>query len=267
LLPSAQLPRGPHGVVRGFNDRFVVINGVTMSIAALIALASFAEGWPQQTAPPTTATPAAQAVVPDRDPSTPYVLQRGDEISIKVFGRTDLDDTVTVRPDGRISALLADDVPAAGTTPAQLDEALTARYAKYFRDPEVSVVVRKFAAERVFVGGEVGTPGMLPLGGEMTVLSAIMQAGGFKRTARTDSVVLLRNSGGKAVAERLNLKALMSGVTDRRIQPFDVIYVPMSRIAKVDAFVDQYMRQLLPITVSAGFSYLLGDSTVLRIPQ
>jgi protein involved in polysaccharide export with SLBB domain len=238
------------------------MNVVTISMALFTAIACLAGGSPQQ-----TAAPAHAAAVPDRDPSTPYVLQRGVEITIKVFGRPDLDDTVVVRPDGRISSTLIDDVQAAGTTPAQLDEALTARYAKYFREPEVSVIVRKFATEKVFVGGEVGQPGMQPLGGDMTVLTAIMQAGGFKRTARTDSVILLRNAGGKAVAERLNMKALMTGVTDRRIQPFDVIYVPMSRIGKVDAFVDQYMRQLLPITVSAGFTYLLGDSTVLRVPQ
>ena len=235
---------------------------ISMAAATLVCLTG---GAAQQT--PAKPAPVALAAVPDRDPAAPYVLQRGDEVSIKVFGRSDLDDTVVVRPDGRISSVLIDDVQAAGLTPQQLDEALTARYAKYFRDPDVSVVVRKFAAEKVFVGGEVGQPGVLPIGGEMTVLTAIMQAGGFKRTARTDSVILLRNSGGKAVAERLNMKALMTGVADRRIQPFDVIYVPMSRIAKVDAFVDQYMRQLLPITVSAGFTYLLGDSTVLRIPQ
>ena len=213
--------------------------------------------------------PATNATAPTvaASPGAEYTLHRGDEISIKVFGRPELDDTVVVRPDGRISSSLADDVDAAGMTPAQLDAALTAKFATFFRDPQVSVIVRRFAAEKVFVGGEVGQPGMLPLGGDMTILTAIMQAGGFKRTARTDSVILLRNTGGKAVAERLNMKTLMTGVTDQRIQPFDVIYVPMSRIAKVDQFVDQYMRQLLPITVSAGFSYLLGNSTVVRIPQ
>lgn len=196
-----------------------------------------------------------------------YVLHRGDEISIKVFGRPELEDTVIVRPDGRISSMLVDDVMAAGLTTAQLDEALTQRYTTFFRDPEVTVVVRTFAAERVFVGGEVGTPGMLPLSGEMTVLSAIVQAGGFKRTARPDSVIVLHNAGGRAVAEKLNLKVTGRGVADKVLQPFDVVFVPMSRIAKVDTFVDQFIRQLIPITVTTGFTYLLGDSTVLKVPQ
>ena len=239
-------------------DRGVAISVCTLTIVASVAVAA---SGPQQAATP--APPAPQA---NGAPSE-YVLQRGDEITIKVFGRAELDDTVVVRPDGRVSALLVDDVEAAGSTPAQLDAALTGRYAKYFRDPEVSVVVRRFAAEKVFVGGEVGTPGMQPLAGDMTVLTAIMQAGGFKRTARTDSVMLIRNTNGKAVAERLDMKELMKAVADRPIRPFDVIYVPMSRIAKVDAFVDQYMRQLIPITLTAGFTYLLGDSTVLKVPQ
>lgn len=211
-----------------------------------------------QTAPPQPTATAAPAE---------YVLHRGDEISIKVFGRPELEDTVIVRPDGRISSMLVDDVMAAGLTTSQLDEALTQRYTTFFRDPEVTVVVRTFAAEKVFVGGEVGTPGMLPLNGEMTVLSAIVQAGGFKRTARPDSVIVLHNAGGRAVAEKLNLKVTGHGVSDKALQPFDVVFVPMSRIAKVDTFVDQFIRQLIPITVTAGFTYLLGDSTVLKVPQ
>lgn len=217
-----------------------------------------------------SSTPSfAQAVAPNPAPaaSPEYVLHRGDEISIKVFGRPELEDTVIVRPDGRISSMLVDDVMAAGLTTSQLDEALTQRYTTFFRDPEVTVIVRTFAAEKVFVGGEVGTPGMLPLSGEMTVLSAIMQAGGFKRTARPENVIVLHNVDGRAVAEKLNLKVTGRGVADKVLQPFDVVFVPMSRIAKVDTFVDQFIRQLIPITVTTGFTYLLGDSTVLRVPQ
>jgi len=206
-------------------------------------------------------SPAAAQVAPS-DP-TMYVIERGDELSIKVFGRPELDDTLTVRNDGRISAQLVADLLAVGLTPPQLSAALAERYARFFREPQVTVIVRRAAALRVFVAGEVGQPGVVALSGELTALSAVAQAGGFRPTARTDSVVLLRDvHADKPLAMRLNLKIvdLKDGAT--ALQPRDVLYVPPSRIAKVDRFVDQYARQLIPISLTAGFSYVFGPAVV-----
>ena len=206
---------------------------------------------------------AAQAPAPpaggDAEPA--YVVQRGDELSIKVLGRPELDDTVVVRPDGRISAPAVDDVAVAGLTVAAVDEALTARLGRLFKDPQVSVIVREFARLKVFIGGEVGQPGVIAMtGGELTALAAIYQAGGFRPTARTDSVILLRQSGeAKPTTVRLDLKRLDKDQAMTILQPHDVLFVPMSRIAKVDQFIDQYARQLLPISLTAGFSYVMGD--------
>jgi protein involved in polysaccharide export with SLBB domain len=192
-----------------------------------------------------------------------YLIQRGDELSIKIFERPELSDTVTVRPDGRISALLVDDVEAAGLTPEQLDAALTQRYSRFFREPVVSVVVRQAANQRVFVGGEVGQPGVIPITGQLTALAAVYQAGGFRRTARTDSVILLRdNRQPTPMTRKLNLKTANTDAA-LQLQPHDVIFVPASRIAKVNDFMDQYVRQLVPISLTAGFSYVLGNSVVL----
>jgi protein involved in polysaccharide export with SLBB domain len=193
-----------------------------------------------------------------------YILERGDEIAIRIFNHPELEDTVQIRPDGKISLLLVDDLTAAGLTSRQLSEALTERYARLYRDVQLSVIVRKFANNKVYVGGEVGQPGLVPLTGRFTALTAILQAGGFKGTARTDSVVLLREQGGKPQAVKLDLKGVIEAkAQDVVLQPFDVVYVPLSRIAKVDKFVDQYMRQLIPITATAGFTYLLGGSSVI----
>jgi len=194
-----------------------------------------------------------------------YVIERGDELSIKVFGRPELDDTVTVRSDGRISALLVTDLTAAGLTPLQLSVALAERYEKFFREPQVSAIVRRAAGLKVFVGGEVGQPGVVALVGELTALAAVYQAGGFKPSARTDSVVLLRDThADKPLTLRLNLKRV--DVKDRAtaLQPRDVIYVPTSRIAKVDTFVDRYVRQLIPISMTAGFSYVVGHGLTVK---
>jgi protein involved in polysaccharide export with SLBB domain len=198
----------------------------------------------------------------------PYVLQRGDEITVKVFNNNDLLDTVVVRPDGKITVLLLDDVQAAGLSAAELDAQLTEGYSKFFREPQVSVIVRSFSNLRVYVGGEVGQPGPVSLKGDVTALEAILQVGGFRPTARMDSVILLRNDGkDRPMAQKLNFKELLSkGGTDIALQPFDVLYVPVSRIATVDRFIDQYIRQLIPISLTGGFTYVLGDRQLV-VPQ
>jgi protein involved in polysaccharide export with SLBB domain len=211
---------------------------------------------------------APTQIAPQATARQPYVLQRGDEITIKVFNIPDLLDTVIVRPDGKITVLLLDDVEAAGLTVPDLDARLTTGYSKFFREPQVSVIVRSFSNLRVYVGGEVGQPGPVSLRGDVTALEAILQVGGFTPSARMDSVILLRNDGNdRPLAQKLNFKELLSkGGVDIGLQPFDVLYVPVSRIAKVDRFVDQYVRQMLPISLTAGFSYILRDRTVV-IPR
>jgi protein involved in polysaccharide export with SLBB domain len=211
--------------------------------------------------------PAAQAAE-SAAPKPSYVLQRGDEITVKVFNNPELFDTVLVRPDGMVSLMLLDDVQAAGLTVGALDAKLTEGYAKFFREPQVTVVVRTFAGLRVYVGGEVGQPGPVSLRGDVTALEAILQVGGFRPSARMDSVILLRNDGtAKPAARKLNFKELLSRKqVDIPLEPFDVLYVPVSRITKVDRFVDQYMRQLLPISLTGGFTYIFRDRIALVGP-
>jgi protein involved in polysaccharide export with SLBB domain len=204
------------------------------------------------------------------DLSSLYRVQIGDELTIKVYERPELDETIRVRPDGRISVLLLDDVTAAGLTTEELDAQLTSRYREFYRDPRVTVIVRTFANQRVFVGGEVGRPGAIPLQGKVTVLGAVVAAGGFRGTAKTDNVVLIRQGpSNEPVITKVNLKDVINrGSADIELEPFDVVYVPMSTIAKMDKFVDQYIRQLLPISLNAGFQYILGEyrQTVPVVP-
>jgi polysaccharide export outer membrane protein len=211
-----------------------------------------------QAAPPASAGPMVKDGL--------YVLQTGDEVAIRVFRLPELDETVRIRPDGRISVMLLDDIEAAGLTTRELDSRLTERYATMFKDPQVTLVVRQFANLKVYVGGEVGTPGAIALVGDLTATGAVFQAGGFRSTARLDSVVLLRNQGGdRPGVERLNMKEMLaSRQPDVRLRPFDVVYVPLSRIARVDRFVDQHVRQLLPIALTGGFTYILGDRLLIR---
>jgi polysaccharide biosynthesis/export protein len=235
----------------------------TLACWILFLLGPYIAPAQQTNNPPQTVAPSAVNDTSLRDGN--YVLQRGDEIAIKAYEHGDLDETVRIRPDGKISVQLASDVPAAGMTPSELSQTLSDVYAKFVKEPRISIIVRNFAAQRIYVGGEVLQPGVLPMSGEITVLGAIMQAGGFRPTARKDNILLLRDNGagGKNV-QFLNVKKLLStGGSDIKLQAFDVVYVPQSKIAKVDQFVDQYIRQVIPGNLNAGFTYLLGSTAVL----
>jgi protein involved in polysaccharide export with SLBB domain len=213
-----------------------------------------------------SAAQTAPAQADGESPAAPeYVLQGGDQITIRVFAHPELEETVQIRPDGKISLVLVDEIPAAGLTSRELDDRLTASYSQFYRDVQLTVIVRTFANHKVYVGGEVGQPGFVPLTGRLTALTAVLQAGGFRGTARTDSVILLRDEGQERPrVYRVDLKEVIGGeATDVALEPFDVIYVPMSRIGKVDKFVDQYIRQLIPIGLTMGFTYILGGSAVV----
>jgi protein involved in polysaccharide export with SLBB domain len=320
--------------------------GVIAVILVSIVVVQAASG---QTAAEATVsgTPPGPQAAP-ADVST-YVLQRGDDIEIKAYNIAELDQAVRIRPDGKISLLLLDDVQAAGLTARQLADVLGRAFARHYRNPRISVIVRSFSTLSVYVGGEVlrpgliplrgditalqavlqagglketsqastvlllrglenGStetttlnvnaiisnkqpdvplrpsdivyvpksnisvyvggevlhPGLLPLNGELTVMAAVFQAGGLKDSARRNSVVLVRNSGaGTPLVSKLRLDDVIKGKPDTVLQPFDIVYVPRSKIASIDRFVDQYIRQVLPINLAAGFSYILGAS-VLR---
>jgi protein involved in polysaccharide export with SLBB domain len=239
---------------------------------ALAFAASLAIGWtalvhgqarPDTPRPVETQPAAGSSVLRDGL----YVLQRGDEISIRVFRLAELDDTVRIRPDGKISVPLLENIDAAGATTKELADALTKRYAELFKEPQVSVIVRSFANLKVYVGGEVGQPGAIPIVGDLTLVGAVFHAGGFKTSARLDSVVLVRNDGqDRPLIQTLNVKEIIGkGKADIALRPFDIVFVPESRIRKVNRFVDEYIRQLIPITATAGFSYLMGGTAIIGV--
>lgn len=208
---------------------------------------------------PASKQPALTAESTERSSPQEYTLQSGDELDIRVYDLPQLSAVVAVRPDGKISLPLQNDIEASGITARQLVQRITAGYEKEFRNPRVTVIVRSFSSENVYVGGEVAQPGFIPLKGEMTVIQAVFRAGGFKETARVDEVMLLRNDGkGDPVVTKLMLKQVLKGQPDLPLQAFDVVFVPKTKIARTDKFIDQYIRQLLPVSGSYGFSYVFG---------
>ncbi|MBN2132830.1 MAG: polysaccharide biosynthesis/export family protein [Sedimentisphaerales bacterium] len=193
-----------------------------------------------------------------------YTLHAGDVLDIKFFHMPELNETLPIRPDGKISLQLVDEVDAAGLTPAELDALLTERYAASLENPELTVIVRTFTSQRVYVGGEVQTPAMLPLAADLTALQAIIQAGGLKSTAELSNIVIIRNRG-TATPEliSLNLKeASTPGGAPPQVplQPGDIIMVPKSGIAQLNQFVDQYVDEVLPRALNFGFYYNLNPN-------
>ncbi len=180
-----------------------------------------------------------------------YRIHPGDQLEVKFFYNPELNETVIVRPDGRISLQLANEIMAAGLTPAALTDILVKKYAVEIDRPAVTVIVRSFSMQRVFVDGEVGKPGLIPLTNLMTVLQAIAQAGGLKETARTDEIVIMRQGPGKKVLPIVvNLEKALDGTDSRQditLAANDIVYAPRSHIANADLWVDQYIRRLLPI--------------------
>ena len=191
-----------------------------------------------------------------------YHIQPGDKLDIKFFYNAELNETLPVRPDGKISLQLIDDVQAAGRTPSQLDEDLTWMYAQELRNPEITVIVRSFAGQRVYVGGEVLKPGIVVLTGSMTPLQAVFFAGGFRETASPSSAIIIRKgSDGELYPIRVDLDKEINGENEEEIiqlQPYDVVYVPKSFVAKANKFMRQYVQELL---LFQGFYYDLNTAT------
>jgi protein involved in polysaccharide export with SLBB domain len=181
----------------------------------------------------------------------PYVIQVGDELAIKFYTNPELNEDVKVRPDGKISLQLIDDVQAAGLTPMQLDAEVTKRYTGELADPNVSVILRVTGAELVYNNGEVGHQGPLPLVGGMTLYQAIQGAGGFLDTAHRQQVILIRKGpDGKPYGRAIDVRLIQAGESpesDIPMRPLDMVFVPKSKIANVGLFVKQYIRDALPL--------------------
>jgi protein involved in polysaccharide export with SLBB domain len=180
-----------------------------------------------------------------RSQTRPYILQVGDVIDIKFYRAAELNESVTIRPDGKISLQYVRDVQAAGLEPMDLARWLGELYAYELLDPSVTVIVREFANQRIYVDGEVRTPKEVPLRGPMTALQALSQAGGCLNTAEVKKVFLVRYNQTKEVREvkQLNLEKVNEDVL---LEPLDLVYVPRRGISDANLFMEQYIYNMIP---------------------
>jgi len=206
---------------------------------------------------------AEAALSSSREPME-YIIQPGDQLDIKFFYNANLNESVPVRPDGKISLQLLDDVQAAGLTPAHLDEVITRKYAGELKDPAVTVIVRSFTGQRVYVDGEVNRPGLITLTAGMTARQAVVNAGGFKETANPEAAIIIRKGpDNEPVPVRVDLNKILhekGAEASFQLQPHDIVYVPKTLIAKANKFVNQYIEQLILFRgVNLGFNYQLNE--------
>jgi polysaccharide biosynthesis/export protein len=157
-----------------------------------------------------------------------YVIGADDTLRISVWKEPELTETLPVRPDGKISMPLLNDIPAAGLTPLQLKDSITEKLKKYIDDPRVTIVVTAMNSRRIFVTGEVSHTGPMTLLPNMTMLQALAQAG-FTQFAHLKAIYLLRLENGKQEKYPFNYKDVIKGNHPEQniaLKPGDTVVVP-----------------------------------------
>ena len=158
-----------------------------------------------------------------------YIIGPDDVLDISVWNEPNHSRTVPVRPDGKISLPLLNDIQAVGLTPMQLSASITDLLKKYVSQPQVTVIVTQINSQRVYVLGEVGRPGPLSLLPDMSVLQALSTAGGLNQFANQKGIYVLRSENGKQRRYPFNYRlAIRGSPTSQNItlKPGDTIVVP-----------------------------------------
>lgn len=207
-------------------------------VGTLISAASWAQESPAKSEPAkeTAATPAPPPAATSTPTPPPmlnagpkdYVIGSEDTLMVSVWNEEKLTATLPVRPDGKISLPLLNDVQASGLTPMQLADGIAEKLKKFVADPRVTVVVTQMNSQKVFMLGEVTHTGALPLLPNMTVLQALSTAG-FSQFANQKKIYILRIEGGKQLKLPFNYKMVVKGEQMEQnilLKPGDTIVVP-----------------------------------------
>ncbi|MBX9813116.1 MAG: polysaccharide export protein [Proteobacteria bacterium SG_bin5] len=180
--------------------------------------------------------PPASYVATQEAPGEEYVIGPLDQLNIFVWRNPELSAKVQVRPDGRITTPLINDMPAVGKTPAMLADDMKLALGEYIKDPIVSVIVENFAgtfSQQVRIVGATEKPAAIPYRANMTVLDAMIAVGGLNEYAAGNRARLIRydRATGKQREYALRLSSLLKNGDSRanvRLQPGDVIIIPES---------------------------------------
>jgi polysaccharide biosynthesis/export protein len=177
----------------------------------------------QQVAPQAAANGAAATLPPD------FVIGPDDVLDVRFWKDQDMSGEVVVRPDGRISLPLLNDVQAAGLTPEQLRTRLIEEARRYVETPNATVIVKTINSRKVFITGQVATPGPYPLTSRVTVVQLIAMAGGLREYAEANKIVIMRTEGARVVSLRFDYTKLAEGKNVSQnidLRPGDTVIVP-----------------------------------------
>ncbi|VAV98972.1 hypothetical protein MNBD_ALPHA06-908 [hydrothermal vent metagenome] len=194
----------------------------------------------------------------DSDPV--YRLLPGDQLNVFVYSAPELNQTLIVGPDGRVSMPLAQPIMAANLTMEEVEQRLRNALSSQLVDPELELSPLAFGSQRIFVGGQVTQAGIYELPGQIGTLEAVMMAGGFTDTSKTQKIVLIRrHPSGAPMMKIIDLRSMLRQANPTDMTPLqrgDIIYVPRSTIGNVNLFMRQYIRDSLPINF--GLTYAIG---------
>lgn len=195
---------------------------------------------------------------------TEFILGPGDRVEIMVYRHDDLKRTVQIDTSGMITYPLVGDIQANGLSIFQLRNKIRDRLAEYIVDPQVSVSVTAVQSQKVYVVGEVKSPGVFSLNKPLSAIEAISSAGGFTLDAKDQSVMVIRGNRDKPQLIKLDVEsALKSGNVSQNIQlrSGDIVYVPSTLIADVSRF-SIYLKNILYPILMIEQGIILGPSVI-----
>ncbi|HEX6790958.1 MAG TPA: polysaccharide biosynthesis/export family protein [Candidatus Krumholzibacteria bacterium] len=186
-----------------------------------------------------------------------YVIGVGDLLEVVFPYHTNLTERdIVVRRDGKISLPYVGDQLAAGITPMDLDSMLTIQFSEILRDPNLSVIVQRPARQKVYVLGEVKSPGKVEFEDELSMVQAVASAGGYDRGALPQHAVLIRRqSVSKIVGVEVDLKSVTAGArmtNDLRLRNYDIVFIPQHPIFTAAEFM-QAINDIISVPLDAVF--------------
>ncbi|HEX6813110.1 MAG TPA: polysaccharide biosynthesis/export family protein [Planctomycetota bacterium] len=229
-----------------------------LKAALLIVLASCSS-----TPAPFPIMHTVESPVPSPAPG-PLLLEPGCQVEVKFFYTPELDNNQVVRPDGKVSLPLVGDVDVAGRTSEAVRVDLLERYAGRLVNPEINVIVRTWPNRRVWVNGEVKQPGVYEMTGKLSVLEAVMLAGGPDyREGDVSSVVVIRREGNQSHGYMVDLAPVLAGEASPPfdLRPLDVVFVPRTGVAEVNQWVRQYISNMMP-QIELFWRYPVGKGQI-----
>jgi polysaccharide export outer membrane protein len=198
--------------------------GLALALACGAVVGIAAE---QRPSTPSSANGTQAADTPALPPG--YVIGAEDVLSIVFWKDADMSAQVVVRPDGKISLPLLNDIQVAGSTPEQLRAQLIQAASKYVESPNATVVVKEIHSRKVFITGNVAKPGTFPLAGDMNVVQLIALSGGLLEYADAKNIVVMRTDGGRAQSLKFNYKDVIKQKNVQQnvsLKPGDTVVVP-----------------------------------------